>query len=526
MKMSFVTFIKNKSTFFENNTLLSLFMIGIAGFVLRLYFFDFNMPVNNDALGFFFYASDTSFLGSLPPNYTPGNNGWPAFLSVIFSLVKLEDTISYMNIQRLTSILFSVFTIIPIFYLCNRFFEKKYCIIGACIFVFEPRLVQNSLLGITDPLYIFLLTTSLALFLSSSNKIIYSSFIFSALATIVRSEGLFLFLALSIVFFIRFRKNKMVIPKYFLVLTIFALILFPMALYKIDATGTDNMVMRIFTSASNFSENNSADNQKSSASIIIGFENFPKYLLWDLIPIFIFFVPFGFLMIFRNIDYRSLTLFSSLFVMALPAFYAYSIPLPETRYFYFLYPLFCVLSLYPIRKLVNKFDKQNIALLLIISIFIISTIFLGFKMDTSHEKDAFLIAKHVSALATGANQYPPESIYLETTDIPSKWSDFKNYFLGERIPNTPMRTTIEHKTKLFSLEKFDSLENFISFNHDKGLSHLIVDDKNTRPDFLSDVFFHEEKYSFLIKEFDSGDLNFTYHVKIFKIDYNKFEKND
>ncbi|MFW9929018.1 MAG: hypothetical protein ACFFD1_06480 [Candidatus Thorarchaeota archaeon] len=526
MKMSFFTIINNKSSFFENHTLLSLFIIGIVGLSLRLYFFDFDIPVNSDALGFFFYAADTSFLGSLPPNYSPANNGWPAFLSILFSLFKFEDTISYMNLQRLASVIISIITIIPIFYLCNRFFEKKYCIIGVCIFAFEPRLIQNSLIGISDPLYIFLLTTSLAFFLSTSKKIIYFSFVLSALATLVRSEGLFLFLALSVVFFIRYRKDKLVFPKYLLVLTIFVLILLPMALYKIEATGTDNLIMRISSSASNFSDASLIDNQKSSVSILTGLENFPKYLVWDLIPIFIFFVPFGFILVFRHLNYQSLTIISSLISMSFPAFYAYSIPLPETRYFYFLYPLFCVLSLYPIRRLINKLDKQNIALLLIISIFIISTIFLGFKMDTSHERDAFLIAKHISALATGVNQYLPESTYLETVDIPSKWSDFKNYFLGERIPNTSIRTTFEHNTILFSLEQFDSLEKFISLNHDKGLSHLIVDDKSTRPDFLSDVFFHEKKYPFLIKEFDSDEQNFIYHVKIFKIDYNKFEIND
>jgi len=147
-------------------------------------------------------------------------------------------------------------------------------------------------------------------------------------------------------------------------------------------------------------------------------------------------------------------------------------------------------------------------------------------MDVSHEQDAFFLATYISKIATGINEYSPESIYLETTDIPPKWIDFKNYFLGERIHNTPIRTTIEHKTILFSLEEFDSLEKFISFNRDKGLSHLIVDDKNTRLDFLSDIFFHEEKYPFLIKEFDSDDLNFSYNVKFFKIDYNKFEIND
>ena len=49
-----------------------------------------------------------------------------------------------------------------------------------------------------------------------------------------------------------------------------------------------------------------------------------------------------------------------------------------------------------------------------------------------------------------------------------------------------------------------------------------------RPEFLKDVFQHEDKYSYLIKEWDSSDEDYKYHVKIFRIDYelfnDKFEK--
>jgi len=521
--MSSSNLINKKLFFIQNKIFFSLLIIGLIGFSLRLCFFDFEIPIHNDALGFFFYASDASFLGNLPPNYSPANNGWPAFLSIIFSFFKFEDTLSYMNLQRLTSIIFSSLTIIPLFYLCNRFFAKKYCIVAVCIFAFEPRLIQNSILGISDPLYIFLLTSSLALFLSSSKKLVYFSFIICGLATLVRSEGLFLFLTLSIIFFIRFRKDKLIILKYIFVLSVFVLILFPMALYKIDATGTDNFIMRIFTSASNFSNDPTENQTNSSLSIITGIENFPKYLGWDLIPIFIFFVPIGFFMIFKDRTYQTLLVISSLILMSLPAFYAYSIPLHETRYFYFLYPLFCIISLYPIKKIIDKFNNQKIILLLIIFILLLSVTFLIFKMDVSYQHDAYLIANYVSKIATGVNDYSPESIYLETTDIPSKWNNFNNYFLQERFFNTSIRSMIDHNTILFSVTNFNSLEDFISEHKESGLSHLVIDGSNTRSEFLNHVFIFEEEYSFLIKQFDSKNEGYVYDVKIFKIDYDKFE---
>ena len=43
-----------------------------------------------------------------------------------------------------------------------------------------------------------------------------------------------------------------------------------------------------------------------------------------------------------------------------------------------------------------------------------------------------------------------------------------------------------------------------------------------RPDFLKNIFYDKEKYTFLELEFDSNQNNFNYHVKVFKIDFEKF----
>ena len=67
----------------------------------------------------------------------------------------------------------SVLTIIPVYLLCKKFVKNEYALLGAGIFVLEPRIIQNSLLGITEPLYIILGSISLLFFLS--NKIVYSS---------------------------------------------------------------------------------------------------------------------------------------------------------------------------------------------------------------------------------------------------------------------------------------------------------------------------------------------------------------
>ena len=52
-----------------------------------------------------------------------------------------------------------------------------------------------------------------------------------------------------------------------------------------------------------------------------------------------------------------------------------------------------------------------------------------------------------------------------------------------------------------------------------GLTHIVIDQNENRPDFLKHVFKNEKEYPFLIKEYDSDYDKMEYNVKIFKIDY-------
>ena len=112
------------------------------------------------------------------------NNGWPIFLTVFFSVFESDNYLAFMDLQRYVSVSISVITIIPVYLLCRRFFNKTLSLVGPAIYVFHPLIVNNSLLGVTEPLFILLVTLSLYLFLSknlqSNNFVIYrSSIIFS-----------------------------------------------------------------------------------------------------------------------------------------------------------------------------------------------------------------------------------------------------------------------------------------------------------------------------------------------------------
>jgi hypothetical protein len=55
------------------------------------------------------------------------------------------------------------------------------------------------------------------------------------------------------------------------------------------------------------------------------------------------------------------------------------------------------------------------------------------------------------------------------------------------------------------------------------VTHIVTDENSNRAEFLKDVFKNEEKYSYLTKIYDSSEHGYEYHLKIFQIDYEKFE---
>ena len=101
-------------------------------------------------------------------------------------------------------------------------------------------------------------------------------------------------------------------------------------------------------------------------------------------------------------------------ILSVPAFYVYSRDIQETRYLYVLYPLLCVISLYTIDPIFNKFKnkKLQLSIIIIIVMTITSVIFLEIKLDTEHEKEAFVIAEKIADNVGGVNEYYPESNYL------------------------------------------------------------------------------------------------------------------
>ena len=503
--------IKNNENKFKN-TIFLLLIIFFGSLIIKFYLFPWDLPVNFDSLVYFMYGSDIVLKGELPNDWAPTNNGWPILLSGFFMLFNSENAMGLMQIQKGLSIVIISLMIFPIYYLSKNFVSKKIALVGVIIIICEPRLIINSFLGITDSLYVLLITTSICMFLHKNKKIIYISFIFVGLSTLVRGEGITLFFALSIMFLIRFRKERFrVILRYLLVCSIFLLVILPLGLYRIDVIGVDGIFMRTVSGGerllSDFSYSESNNKFES------GFSSFLKYLIWSLFPTFIIFIPIGLFFIFKEKNFQRYTLIFITCIISIPVIYVYFIGMSDTRYFFPLYPLFTIISIIGIEKIFLKLKNRNLLIYITISIiFVTSTIFYYYEEpDYNFEREVYGITNEVYSIVDKRNARGMIDDYFKVTQIIDYWPmEYTKMNLGSK--------------GIGQIPHFDSLGEFIDYSRTMGLTHIVIDDKKERSKFLKDVFKEMDDIKYLKKIYDSHDKGFSYHVKVFEIDYETYDK--
>jgi len=544
---------------FENSTkkpIVFLALIGFAGLFLRLVYFPYDVPLFNDSQGYFWYAIDMSILNQLPPGHSIVNNGWPSFLSIIFQTMDSNYFLDYHNMQRFVGTVFSVATIFPVYFLCSMYFKKSYSLLGAALFVFEPRLIQNSFAGTPESMYVFLMALLLFLFLSNNFKKVYLAFGILALLALVRYEGLLMIIPISIVFFIRFRKQKRDLIKYIICISIFILILVPVAYFKTETMGSGIDTFSHISAGPEYYQASIQNNSSTLADFLyLGSINLIKFLGWALIPSFIIFVPLGIIFIFKSLDYKKIIIILSILIMLIPAFYGYSREFQEMKYLYVLYPIFCVLACFTFKIFLEKFHRKNLIFCMIIGGIIFSSIiFVEWKaMDNEHYREAYEILTEIGQKEMKINKefgrYGPEFTYLSwiTLHNVDEFPVLKKELPPKKISTTsqPNATPVwNEQTKQWDLvyigteesEEYhnpliDNLIDYFQVLKKQKITHLISDENNMSQLInnelrlhLTDIFNHENKYPFLVKEYDSKENGFNYHVKLFKIDYNLYNE--
>ena len=500
-----------------SKSLFFLLIIFIGSMIIRLYYLPFDLPLVLDSQYYFWYANDMSILKTMPTEYSAHNNLWPSFLSLFFSLDSSNNILNYMNTQRILSTLISALTIFPIFFLCRKFFSNKYSLLGSLFFIFEPRLIMNSLQGITEPIY-FLVGILIILFsLTSSKFFYYISFGLAAIFSLIRYEGLLILVPLTVIYFWKFQINKKSIFTYSICILIFLSILFPMLDARIQATGQDGIISH-FSSNKELVSNTFAGNETGNDKFDIknSLINTISFLGWITIPIWIIFLPYGLFKYFRKFEQKHGILLLFSVILILPALYAYSRDFQETRYLYILFPLFTVISLYSIQKIDKTKNLKIIFILIAIGIIFSSIGWLEYKwIDAEYQNEAFILSLKIKEITNGINEFYPESAY------------FQFIHLDEKFPN--LRNQINYEHKIFSISQYSYIEELLLGEKNNGLTHLVIDESqisnNERSEFLIEIYNNENNYNFLKKIYDSNDEGFSYKLKVFEINYDLFDEH-
>ena len=237
-----------------------------------------------------------------------------------------------------------------------------------------------------------------------------------------------------------------------------------------------------------------------------------KFLAWSQIPYMIFFVPIGCFLLIKNGNKYEKSLILIGISALIPTIYAYSFA-SDSRWIFPLYPIFCIMSAYSIKYFLQKTNKPKSFTVLIFSIIIISSIFyLDWKdIDEERELELYNLSLEISNRASMVNAFVPESSYLHVVGL-------------TKIDKFPVSSNkyLEKNIEIYWYNESDSLVDIIKVGKEKGLTHLVIDENKKRPQFVKNILLNEDKFSYLIKEFDSLEHGYNYQLNIYRIDYDKF----
>ena len=517
------------------NVILSITLLGIIGLLVRFYYFPYEIPFTYDALDYFSYALSMSQTGHFPNNWPLVNNGWPSFVSIIFANLNSENFMDFIHTQRILSVIISVLTIIPIYLISRKFFDKTYSVIAATLFIFNPRIIENSLLGVTESLYLFLFTIAIFLLLSKNKFYVYISFSIIALVAITRYEGLLLIIPFSVIFFIKFKNEQKIIFKYIIVLSLFLLIIIPVASFRIESSGQDGFISHYTAGLIYVSDDLVEGTEEDEEWIVKGENNIPIFLINGflgfgnmigllLIPFYIFLIPTSLFVIFRKkyyekINYKISSILLLMGIMSIPAFYAFGRNIEDPRFIFIFLPFLCMLSIPILKNIQEKFNHKQIFSICFVVVIMIGGMMmmeLG-KSDYTHEREAFQISQYIIKNTEGVNAISPESRYFKTAEVEDKWPNISNVEISSS-------GHVSREINRIFAEDFDTLDEFLIAAKLQGITHLVVDGKNNRPDFLNSIYQNDNKYPFLEKIYDSSEKGFEYHVKIYLINYEHLEE--
>jgi hypothetical protein len=502
----------------KNQNLYKLITIFIVGLAFRFICFPFDIQISTDAFDSFVYASKLTQESQLPYGFNTANTGWQYFLSIFFSNSNFDEPLNLMNIQRTLSIIISASIIFPLYVLLRKFFEEKFALLGCILFIFEPRFLLSSLLGINYPFFILLSLTSLVAFLQNQKNLIFVTFVCLAIGSLVRVESI-LFIPLFATIYIIKNHSKKDAIRLTLSILIIVIILLPISTMRIEANGEDGLISQFVKGPTYVSKHvigdtpdvddayyNSSENKLLDFTVL-AISNSIKFFGLSLAPYMIIFFTVGIFFIlknkkYRDLDYEKLTIILFSIVIIIPAFYAYGRGISEIRYLFGLLPIFCIIGTYGIYILASKINRKNIISFSAIGLVIVlSLIFVNMKIpDYEYERASYLISTEILKRTNVVNNFHGDW-HLKSAHLINNWPN---------LPEVNQYGKYSIIVDKVNLSENGEFEDFFIFSKDKKLEYLVISDK----DDMNEL----KESPYLIEEFNTLDHGYKHKLQIFKIE--------
>lgn len=524
-----------------------LLLVAFISLAIKLSLVNLSLPVFH-GLGFALQAiayanGDFAVLPKVNP-------GWPLFTSIFFRLIESNNFNDYLVIVRPLSIFISTATIFPMYFLSRKFFNEKYSIVAASLFAFEPHINFNAGFGFTEPLYILVIVLTVYFVLNKNIKFVYLAFALVGVLWWIRLEGVIMFFALSIIFFLNFKKSKKLLLKYLVCVAIFLIIVSPFLAQRyyqydnplyfyyndhlfIEETYGDYQNLYSNSTASDYIE------QKGLDAFIHRYILTGIYQIFELtarvsFPYLFILLPFGALLALRPITQEKKYVRAN-WIIILVYLGSLTIPfsvIPDKRFLYGLFPFFIIFATVLVERVMENGlstfsfsrKRKNIFLIIFISGVLVSAILvLNYDtVDTLEGEEKIEFAKFLVNNLNGKILYDgKDNLYFGYISADTPSGSFKDHRINrEKDPYVESSTSNGSSLMLF---KGDSLREILSNEDANDAKYILIRDKNEPFNFLDDIFKNEEEYTFLKKVFDFNDKGFKkYKVKVFEIDYEKF----
>ncbi len=498
-----------------SRTVIVLTLVILLGVIIRIYFTPWDLPTNSPDAYAYMIESLAYAKGDF--SYFSTRALWPVFLSVFFMLFKFEDYFGYITIIRIVSIGVSVSTIPILYLISNKFLEKKYAVLATILFTIESNLVENSIFGITEPMFSLLGLISFYCAINGNRKWLLIGFIFAGLTFDLRLNGIVLFIVMLIACRIHIKNQKQLIYTISIGIGIFLLVIFPHIIIPLNNESTPFPIINgVLVTISDKQVSSSTSNSASVSSSFDVIKNAGKNELLHIfrisVPFLIILFPFGMIIAFKEMNRQKFILFSCIvisFIIALPQYTISN----EYRNLFFVTPFLTIFASLGIQKLVVNMELKNIFLVFFIcGLILLSGYFLNerYTVDKEWIMEKDKIGKYIADNFRGniMGHYYLETVRNMYNITPGVIST--NEFLYVVNPGIPINT-------------IDELMDYSIKNH---VDFLVMEDMIDHKHFpiFASILHDEKNYSYLEKIFDTTDYGYKkIHTKIYKINYLEYD---